>query len=47
MLHILQIAINRKYYMKFVSNFHVLKGSNIAVMDVLNVKCVYILCLLH
>ena len=31
--------------MKFVSNFHVLKESNIAVMDALNVKCAYILCL--
>ena len=31
--------------MKFVSNFLVLKGSNIAVIGLLNVKCVYILCL--
>ena len=43
MLHILQINMNGKYYVKFVSNFHVLKGSSIAVMDVLNVNCDYIL----
>lgn len=37
MLHILQIDINGKYYVKFVSNFHILKGSNIAVIGC--IKC--------